>query len=85
MLVNDQVLPTWLSTAKTTLLPKNTDTHIAKNYRPIAILNMMYEIYTACINMLLTDHVLHNNIITNEQAVGKKGTWGTRMGNFTKN
>ena len=62
---NDQVLPTWLSTAKTTLLPKNTDTHIAKNYRPIAILNMMYEIYTACINMLLTDHVLHNNIITN--------------------
>ena len=84
-LVNDQVLPTWLSTAKTTLLPKNTDTHIAKNYRPIALLNMMYKIYTASINMLLTDHVLHNNIITNEQAVGKKGTWGTRMGNFTKN
>ena len=26
--------------------------------------------------MLLTDHVLHN-IITNEQAAGKKGTWGT--------
>ena len=41
-LVNDQVLPTWLSTAKTTLLPKNTDTHIAKNYRLIALLNMMY-------------------------------------------
>ena len=27
--------------------------------------------------MLLTNHVLHNNIITNEQAGGKKGTWGT--------
>ena len=27
--------------------------------------------------MLLTDHVLHNNIITNEQAGGKKGTCGT--------
>ena len=27
--------------------------------------------------MLLTDHVLHNNIITNEQVGGKKGTWGT--------
>ena len=76
-LVNDQVRPTWLSTAKTTLLPQNTDTHIAKNYRPIALLNMMYKIYTASINMLLTDHVLHNNIITNEQAGGKKGTWGT--------
>ena len=77
MLVNDQVLPTWLSTAKTTLLPKNTDTHIARNYRPIALLNMMYKICMSGINMFLTDHVLHNNIITNEQAGGKKGTWGT--------
>ena len=73
-LVNDQVIPTWLSSAKTTL---NTDTHVAKNYRPIALLNMMYKIYTSCINMFLTDHVLHNNIITNEQAGGKKDTWGT--------
>ena len=38
---------------------------------------MMHEIYTACINMLLTDRVLRNNIITNEQAGGKKGTWET--------
>ena len=77
VLVNDQVLPTWLSTAKTILLPKNTDTHIPKNYRPIALLNIMYKIYTSCISMFLTDHVMHNNIITNEQAGGKKGTWGT--------
>ena len=65
-LINDQVLATWLSTAKTTFLPENTDTYIAENYRPIALLNMMYKIYTSCIN-----------IITNEQARGKKGTWGT--------
>ena len=75
-LVNDQVLPTWLLTAKTTLLPNDTDTHIAKNYRVIALLNMMYKIYTSCINMFLIDQVLHNNIITNEQAEGKKDTWG---------
>ena len=73
MLVNDQVLPTWLSTAKT----KNTDIHIAENYRPIALLNIMYKIYTSCITMFLTNHVQHNNIITNKQAGGKKGTWGT--------
>ena len=77
MLVNDEMLPTWLSTTKTTLLPKNTDKHIAKNYRPIGLINIVYKIYTSCINMFLTDHVLHNNIITNEQAGGKKGTWGT--------
>ena len=77
MLVNDHILPSWLLTAKTTLLPKNTDTHIAKNYWPIALLNMMYKIYMSCINMFLTDHVLQSNIITNEQAGAKKGTWGT--------
>ena len=77
MLVNDKVRPTWLSTTKTTLLPKNTDTHIAKNYRLIALLNVMYKIYTSCINIFLRDHVLHKSIITNEQAGGKKGTWGT--------
>ena len=27
--------------------------------------------------MFFTDHVLHNNVITNEQPGGKKGTWGT--------
>ena len=27
--------------------------------------------------MFLTDHALHNNIITNEQTGGKNGTWGT--------
>ena len=27
--------------------------------------------------MFLTDHVLRNNITTDEQAGGKKGTWGT--------
>ena len=74
---NDQVLPTWLSTAKTTLLPKNTDTHIAKNYIPIAVLNMMYKIYRSFINKFLKYHVLHKNIITNEQTERRKGTWGT--------
>ena len=34
-------LPTWLSTADTSLLSKNKETHIAKNCRPIACLNIM--------------------------------------------
>ena len=37
---------------------------------------MMCKINTSCINMFLENHVLHN-IITNEQARGKKGAWGT--------
>ena len=39
-------LPLQLILAATSLLPKNRETEIAKNYRPIACLNLMYEIYT---------------------------------------
>ena len=46
-------LPDWLSLAKTTLTPKIENTRIAKNYRPIACLNIMYKIYTSCLNIFL--------------------------------
>ena len=38
---------------------------------------MMYKICTSCINIFLTDHVLHNNIITNEQTGANTDAWGT--------
>ena len=74
---SDQPLPNWLSTAYTALLPKTKDTHIEKNYRPITCLNVIYKLYTSCINEFLVDHVYNNNIITQEQAAGKKGVWRT--------
>ena len=37
----------------------------------------MYEFFTSCLNLFLTDHVQSNNIITPEQAEGKRGIWGT--------
>ena len=74
MLLDDQVLPTSLSTAKTVLLPKNTDTQIAKHCEPIAVLNIIYKIYKSCI-CFLTGHVMYHNI--NEQEGGKKSTRGT--------
>ena len=43
-LIDDQVPLTQLLLPKTIL-----DTHIAKNYRPIPLLNIMYKIYTSCI------------------------------------
>ena len=36
----------------------------------------MYKLYTSCLNQLIQDHCEYNNIITDEQAAGKKGVWG---------
>ena len=55
---------------------QNTETELAKNYRPIACLNFMYKIYTSCLNSFLYDHCHYHKIITSEQAAGKKGVWG---------
>ena len=69
-------IPQWMITSKTILLPKNTETDKAKNYRPIACLNTMYKLYTGILNQFLEDHCESNSIITVEQAGGKKGSWG---------
>ena len=69
-------IPSWLSIAKTRLSPKCSETHLANNYRPIALQNVMYKLYTGCINAFLGDHCSRNNIITTEQAGGKKDVWG---------
>ena len=69
-------LPDWLSLAKTTLTPKNENTHAAKNYRLIACLNIMWKIYTSCLNIFLQEHCIRNNTITTEQAGGKPQVWG---------
>ena len=70
-LQGDTKLPKWLSLALTSLLPKNNETHIPKKYKPIAFLNIMYKLFTSCLNLFLTDDVQSNNIFTPEQAGGK--------------
>ena len=41
-------LPNWLTLAQTTLLPQSHDIKNAKNYRPIACLNIVYN-YTPAV------------------------------------
>ena len=69
-------MPDWLVVSMTNILPKNVDTHLEKNYRPIACQNITYKLYTGILNYFLYDHCTTNNIITVEQAGGKKGWWG---------
>ena len=70
---NNYNLPEWLVKTRTTLLPKNEQTHDPKNYRPIACENLMMKVYTGCIASLLEEHCTENNIIYPEQAGAKKG------------
>ena len=61
----DSPLPTWLSTAHTVLLPKSTEAHIVKNYRPIACI-VLYKLSSSCINQCVVDQVYKDNIVTPE-------------------
>ena len=73
---NELEVPISLSTTRTTLLPKNIGTDRPENYRPIALQNSMYKVYTSILNHFLEDHCQINNILGIEQAAAKKGSWG---------
>ena len=70
-------LPDWLVIAQTLLIAKNTETENPQNYRPIAIQNSTYKLYTSLITEFIMRHATQNEIITEEQAAGKIGSWGT--------
>ena len=69
-------MPEWLITTKTILITKNKETKNEQNYHPIAIQNTMYKIYTGILAEFIMDHCKMNDVITEEQAVGKRGSWG---------
>ena len=69
-------MPGSIIQSNTLLLPKNSDTHIEKNYRTIAFLNTTDKLYTGIIKHFMQGHCTTNGIITTEQAGGKKGSWG---------
>ena len=75
-LIGEYDSPAEIVLAETVLIPKNENTKIAKNYRPIACLNIMYKLYTSCLNLFIQDHCESNEIVTDEKAGGKKGIWG---------
>ena len=68
-------IPSWIGITRTMLTPKNKNTHQPENYRPIALQNNVYKLYTSVLNYFLQDHCEANNI-TPHQAATKKGSWG---------
>ena len=66
-LIGEYDSPAEIVLAETVLIPKNENTKIAKNYRPIACLNLMYKLYTSCLNLFMQDHYESNKIATDKQ------------------
>ena len=76
-ILNKEVdIPTWFTRARTKLIAKNSNTHLAENYRPIACQNIISKLYTSCINQFLQHHCGSNKIVIDEQAGGKKEVRG---------
>ena len=69
-------IPDWLITTKTILIAKSEETSNEQNYRPIAIQNSMYKIYVGMLAEFVMEHCTRTGIITEEQAAGKRGSWG---------
>ena len=62
----------WIAKAKTFLLFKNDQNNQERNYRPIALHNMMLKLDTGCMNQFFQGHCQRSNIIRTEQVGGRK-------------
>ena len=71
--------PLWLVTGKSTLLPKNNQTMLAKNYRPITCLSTTFKTLTGIIATRIESHLCENNILSQEQQGGRRGSYGTKQ------
>ena len=60
---------------KPSLLAKNSNTNRPKDYRPIALPNSMYKVYTFILNYFSDDHCRVNNIIGIKQATTTRVSW----------
>ena len=73
LLARSRTTPTsWLQ-SKTVLIYKKGDPCVMDNYRPIALANHLYKIWTAVIAQILTEFAEHNNILSDTQEGYRKG------------
>ena len=78
LILMPELLPQWVVTGRTTLLPKNGETHKAKNYRPITCLTTIWKTLTGILASKIEKHLGHSNIMATEQQGGTKGSYGTK-------
>lgn len=74
---NPHETPQWLTTGRTTLVPKKLDTKNPANYRPITCLPIIYKILTNVITNRMKHHIEINHIVPDEQKGCSNATYGT--------
>ena len=69
-------MPEWLTTGKTTLVPKSSPADDPNNFRPITCLPIMYKVISSVINNRLLSHLTTNKLIPEEQKGCAPNTYG---------
>jgi len=77
MMKNDSCVPSWFPSGRTLLIPKNANTSMAKSFRPITCLNVLYKLWTSCITELMVRHCELNNILHPAQKGCVRGQFGS--------
>ena len=72
-------VPDWMVTSRTVLIQKDpAKGNVASNYRPIACLPLLWKLMTGIFARKAYDHLLHNDLLPDEQKGCRQGTRGTK-------
>ena len=74
---DNNLIPAWLPSGRTVLLPKTDDLSDEKNFRPITCLNTSYKILTGLIAKYTREHARSNTIWDEGQVETVEGVLGT--------
>ena len=74
---DNNLIPAWLPSGRTVLLPKTDDLSDEKNFRPITCLNTSYKILTGLIAKYMREHARSNTIWDEGQLGAVEGVLGT--------
>ena len=69
----EQDYPQWLVLSKTRMMAKNEHTGQAENYRPIAIQNSMYKVFTALLSEFIMNNVQRITLSMKSKPLGGLG------------
>ena len=76
VILNPENTPSWLTTGRTTLIPKSIKCDNPSKFRPITCLPIMYKIISSVINIRLLQHLSSNNLKHDEQKGCSPNTYG---------